>query len=108
GLDVQALLERLAGLPGVELDAVRGAVRPPVRMTEVEAARPDLVPQAEQAGAVRGRVRVAGEAVGGPVDLDGVAGEHRALPVDLVGHRPGRVTWGGVAGDRAAAPERER
>ena len=58
-----------------------------------------------QAGAVGGRVLVAGEAVGGPVDLHGVADEHVVLAVDDVGDGSGRVARDVVDGDGDVSAE---
>src|SRR6476646_9479158 len=80
-LDVQAPLERLLRLLAVELDAVGHPVGRAVGMPEVQVPRTDDVAQVLEARTVGVRVLVAGEPVGCPVHLHGVADEHVVLTV---------------------------
>lgn len=74
-LDVEALLEGLSRLRGVEFDAVLPPVRAAVGVPEVEVPWSDLVAQIPQALPVDAWIREPGEAVGGAVRLDGVTDE---------------------------------
>lgn len=96
-----------AGPAHGQFDAVGLAVRPAVRVAQVQALRPDLIAQVFQAGPVGVRIRIAGKAIGGSVDLHGISGEDGILPVQDIGHGPRCVAGNVVNGDGHVTAEGE-